>query len=350
MNHGIGSVIHDFFAEYFGSRFVPGLFFTFVAALTLAWAGLMLCGTSQVLAGSWAPWVPWPVLLGEWSVVPFLLLLFASYFVGHIFYRQDPKRPDKRSAVIVLKRMRREDEKKMLAFIQARKDAQDSPSPDAGQASTSPCGGAPSVDAGRAPGILLDEPRSAVQYENGHLDVQYPYLFLYEYLVGRGLKHLAGLVPWEGRKPPTHDRRSKMFINILKTRLQFFVPDKCREIARNEAHIRLMSSVWYAAWLLFSILLVAMALGAAAAFWAWRRGMPVCRPEVAGFFLWCFLLTVFVVWVKTTVEKFFHYMRVREIVNVLELVYCARKQYSYLMEGLLPDPSPNLGQGSPQAT
>lgn len=40
-------------------------------------------------------------------------------------------------------------------------------------------------------------------------------------------------------------RTSKRFIENLKIRLNFFMPAKCRELTRVEAHIRLASSMWY---------------------------------------------------------------------------------------------------------
>jgi hypothetical protein len=88
---------------------------------------------------------------------------------------------------------------------------------------------------------------------------QFPYSHLYEYLTERGLKHIADYVPWRGNEEGSHGLRTKMFINLLKIRLHYMVPLKCGEIVRNEAHIRMMSSVWYAASALRWLCLVAAA-------------------------------------------------------------------------------------------
>jgi hypothetical protein len=68
---------------------------------------------------------------------------------------------------------------------------------------------------------------------------------LYEYLEKRGLTHLADIIKWRGYEKDTHSLRSKAFINILKIRLDFAFPEKCGTIIRNEAHVRLKSSLWY---------------------------------------------------------------------------------------------------------
>ena len=62
---------------------------------------------------------------------------------------------------------------------------------------------------------------------------------------------MAKIVPRKGEKGLDH--RTKMFLNILKIRLQLAAADKCGEIVRNEAHVRMMSSVWYAARAVFGV-------------------------------------------------------------------------------------------------
>ena len=134
-----------------------------------------------------------------------------------------------------------------------------------------------------------------------------------------------------------------MFINILKTRLQFLLSsDKCQDIKRNEAHIRLMSSVWYAVRLLRYPITLGILLGAAAMAIAWSCGKRVCASEGGMLVVWCGLLWVFIWWVQAAVEKFFHYQRVREIVNVLETANFAWESgydvFAGLPSGIPPRP------------
>ncbi len=178
-------------------------------------------------------------------------------------------------------------------------------------------------------------------------DVQFPYLFLYEYLDDRGLKHLARLVPWRGSEPATHTYRTKMFVNQLKIRLQFEVPDKCGDIVRNEAHVRMMSSVWYVASALERVAQVAGSLTAIGVFTSviHHRGLP--WTEIVGTLPWTEVVTLlsisgglYYVAAKTqwTIERFFHYQRVREVVYVLETAHFAHEQGSriFLTRGGVP--------------
>ena len=133
---------------------------------------------------------------------------------------------------------------------------------------------------------------------------------------------MAHLVPWKGKDPGTHKYRTKMFINLIKIRLQFIVPERCKEIVRNEAHVRLATSIWYSTkWLMIicvlSLVAVVFAIGV---FWFRQFNMtflPVLLVDVVIFCLaW---------YIKRKVEKFLHYLRVREIVYVLETAYFAEK-------------------------
>ncbi|MDR1251375.1 MAG: hypothetical protein LBK62_04320, partial [Treponema sp.] len=75
------------------------------------------------------------------------------------------------------------------------------------------------------------------------------YSHLKRYLEIRNYTHLADHIPWEGNNEDEKKvkHRSKMFINILKARIHRFAPEEMPGIEKNEAHIRLMNSLWYAA-------------------------------------------------------------------------------------------------------
>lgn len=79
---------------------------------------------------------------------------------------------------------------------------------------------------------------------------RYPYEDFYHcYLNKRGLFYLKPYVYWDKwideAGKCNNFRTSKRFIENLKIRLNFFMPAKCRELTRVEAHIRLASSMWY---------------------------------------------------------------------------------------------------------
>jgi hypothetical protein len=79
------------------------------------------------------------------------------------------------------------------------------------------------------------------------LDAQFPYSHLRCYLAKRQLASLATLIPWCPQKPETEQYKTKMFVNIIKIRLLSLNQNISKEVIRNEAHVRLATSVWYAA-------------------------------------------------------------------------------------------------------
>ncbi len=81
-------------------------------------------------------------------------------------------------------------------------------------------------------------------------EVQFPYSNLAEYLKHRGFDYLVDDIYWKNEK----NRRSKSFINQLKTRISFYFPDSTFQIIKNEAHIRFSSSMWYGMKLIISAL------------------------------------------------------------------------------------------------
>jgi hypothetical protein len=175
---------------------------------------------------------------------------------------------------------------------------------------------------------------------------QFPYSHMREYLEARGLRRLANIIPWRGDKGLDH--RTKMFLNILKVRLQLAAPDKCGEIVRNEAHVRMMSSVWYAARAVFGVCWLSALVVLTAV--VWQSGKLRGGPYPIDVLLYGALASfaaISAVWLQRHVESCFHYQRVREVVYVLETAFgVARSGHPEILEDLpaiddpIPDPQP----------
>ena len=135
----------------------------------------------------------------------FILSIF-SYVVGHLFFRQDPKIPDEHSFKKVKETIKEEGPVRL---------------------------GKKEKEYNKKNNLLNDH------------NLEFPYRYLKEYLQDRGIAHLAEIIPWSGNKPESYPLRTKHFINILKVRLEFLFPYQYLRIQRNEAHVRLMSSMWY---------------------------------------------------------------------------------------------------------
>lgn len=233
----------------------------------------------------------------------FLLSVF-SYVVGHLFFRQDPKIPDQHSF------------KKVRETIK-----EEGP-------------------------VRLCENEKAFNKKNGHpneYNLEFPYRYLYEYLDDRGMKHLANLVPWRGNDPSTYPLRTKHFINVLKVRLEFLFPYQFLRLQRNEAHVRLMSSMWYASNSLMKASAMGVLLGALAIGANWfltKSAWPVQYLESITLPVFVLVLSLFC---RKHIESFLHYQRIREIVFILETAYFAKKQYPEF-EFFEPRPSNLKGQ------
>lgn len=208
------------------------------------------------------------------ATVIFISTLLFSFVVGHLLYRQDPRWPDTRSITRRWKTI-----------------------------SKSGC----------------------VRTREGG-DEEYPYGHLKEYFEDRGFDELAAFVNWSGADfgaKPTDEqvirarKRSKHFINTHKLDIKHRNSRLYFDILRNEAHIRLMSSIWYGALALIVISALGLALGAIV------NVIPACKTGVWRMVHFDALLSptlTFACAIATiySIEMFFHYQRVREIVYVLQ--------------------------------
>jgi hypothetical protein len=250
------------------------------------------------------------------------ILFIVAYVVGGIFHRLDPKRPDRKS----LERELRDIPKNGLKHyeVQTRVSGPESWRwririrflklldhilPRSSEA------------LGR-----VEAARIASSY-----GARFPYSHIKAYLESRKLIHLARMVPWKSDKDWTGC--SKMFINVLKIRMQWVAPRKCGEIVRNEAHVRMMSSVWYAAKAVISLIIVSLVPVLVAAWRLLSSGKSILDALTSHDFVVYGAVASFAyisaLWLKWHVESRFHYQRVKEVVYVLETAYCMKNSMNH---------------------
>jgi hypothetical protein len=276
------SFLSELYIDILGSL-VPGLFVVVLTSIVLCWSTKLLCNSLGGFSQSTSIG-----LLDDWRDLGFgpygtsVIALVLSYVLGSLFYRQDPKIPDHRSAKLVWHCAKSKEDRDKLAV----------------------------------------QPRSENAEDIFPSDAQFPYYFLYEYLIGRGLNRLADWVPWKGKEESTWRHRTKMFINQLKIRLQFIVPEKCKDIVRNEAHVRLATSLWYATLWLIGASIIGIILVIGGIFASLSKSNLHHFAGVLGFDVLIFSLATLI---KLKIEKFIHYLRVREIVYVLETADFAQR-------------------------
>lgn len=321
--------VREFFVDLLGSL-VPGFIFTFLAVVALGLPIKSLCeNLIQCVSYDGKKVVKYEEAYNardaskmvqtpeSWlKTFRFEMIFFGvtlSYVVGHFFFRRTPKIPD----TISVWRTKKELIDDVPAVLLH-----------------------PDILKKRSFLSRLEEgielffgvvPRVLRKFEkNQKINVHFPYLCIWEYLDHRGLDHLAKMIPWKGGDVNTHPRRAKAFINLLKIRLEFVFPEKCGNITRNEAHIRLMSSVWYMSCYLqriavFSFLLSLAFFVVGMCHIPRAKACVVCWPPII-----CSAFIVIGMWImRLIIEKFFHYQRVREIVYVLETAHYAAKYGVY---------------------
>jgi len=275
---------HDFFVDFLGGL-VPGLLF-------LLGLGLAFVPISAVLVSPRASPDALAIKVLQATqgtpatiwVAAFFVLVMVAYVVGHLFYRRTPKIPDQRSF-------------KRLLKAEARDQRGD-----------------------------LEHLRSEYGCST-EKECEFPYTYLHEYLAQRGHHHLLVFVTWK----ENFDIRSKTYINVLKTRLRYHYPEKCSEIIRNEAHVRLASSTWYVARALrFFCVVTAFLLIILLIYPGLERGLSG-RFVIA---LFAFPISVFALaWTgKRRIEYFLHYQRLREIFYVLETAYIAFRDQPEILD------------------
>jgi hypothetical protein len=330
---------------------VPGLIFMFLAALVMVWpfarvyehlihdsqGGPEVRTQGQTMAEkgqSLAPGAPqnkstnpsqdetaggkertsWEAYESLWKAfraeVVILVIAF-SYVFGFLFLSSDPRLPDARSVWASRKRIIADKAPAVYLPPEVKEDP----------------GFVKRTAMHVIESFLGMRPRYIGRREKeGRIDVEFPYLNIKEYLLHRNLRHLADVVPWGVGDEKSRSSRTTAFINILKTRLAFALPNRCGNITRNEAHIRLMCSMWYMArlvqWLgLLSLCLVVLAALTVCPHYRVfeRQEWEVSAPCLGGS-----ALVVLAMWyVRDKIERNLHYQRVREILYVLETAYFA---------------------------
>lgn len=156
---------------------------------------------------------------------------------------------------------------------------------------------------------------------------QFPYPYIRDYLMARGHDHLIDMIPW-GNKG---EERSKTFINRVKIRLQYYRSNAYRRIIKNEADVRLSTSMWYAAEALVAVSLVCICVSFVSlciSFFLDKEHTPVYLVA-----MFCPIAVLLFSWFSIhATQASVHYQRLREVFYVLETAYTAFRYERELME------------------
>jgi hypothetical protein len=290
------SIMHDLYVDLLGSL-VPGLLTVILgsAAIFLAFSTVHAAiFKASPYAEALFSTLKNILTTLHWEIAT--VILVSSYVIGAVFFRQDPKKPDAISSLTV--------------WLNAKDDELDGL---AVQACKTKHNKKEKIGFWKHLNIYFF-PHKYIK--DNDIDTQFPYLFFKCYLNARGLNHLIDYIPWCPENEGTKGYRTKMFINILKIRLVALNPDMSRTIIRNEAHVRLATSVWYASTiLLFLSGFILLLLGIVRCFNNEIGSNLFISASFAG------VLLLFCLGMQHHLRKCIHYMRVREVIYVLETAY-----------------------------
>lgn len=321
-------LIHEFTVDVLGIL-LPGTLFTVVVFVLVMTSGVCFLNVFRPEGRQELELVG--LLGGQVNGSYAWLLLIVGYVVGGTFFRQDPRKPDEKSIERILSGSPRCD----LDRWEVREGALSTKEVEKlkmGNRWRSPIykllGRSTAETIGRIEAAAIAHSPSA----------KFPYSQLKESFLARGLNHLAQLIHWSEKDHPEY--RSRMSVNLLKIRLQLVAPEKCGDIVRNEAHVRMMSSVWFATKNLSVICWVSAVPVLAAVY-------QLCSTNhlslLAALFssdvliygaLFLFVL-ISTFWLRRHVESCIHYQRFREVYYVLEAAFfMAQSGHPEILENL----------------
>lgn len=308
------SVVQEYMVDILGGL-VPGILLVTGALLALGTPLFDLQSTLDPESGR-RSLERFERVLGAIAGAPATILFFVClssalmvYVVGHVFYRRDPKEPDRASFRLLLR-------DKLVDHLVKKKFTR------LGARFRIWKEGAEQLVSTESLSEELKRDFGATSLE----ECEFPYPHFKSYLGHRGLSYLDELVCWD------KSSRSKFHINILKSRLTQRYPAQSRQLVHIEAHVRLASGTWYVgralnALSLLGLTTLAMALLPSVAIHATD---PVQIGRILGEHFWMIVPPVSVLLVSRflhrKVERFFHYQRMREVGFVLETAWFAFRE------------------------
>lgn len=358
--------LQELMVDFFGSL-VPGVIFLSASAL-LVGAALTYYFDNidrQFFVGTF------PQVVAPFELEVLIAFLMLAYVIGFLFFRQDPKEPDRRSFRQIRKSMQRS----LITYDRAIRFLDAEPLPEdwtlrelfvhwrnrvARRLFRLRDAAKTRLRLSRVKAVtreeLIDERNLKDDLRNWVVEdearCEFPYPNLRRYLEQRQLDHLASMVAWHdeettgvaaetaepaGRK--SSDRRSKNAINVLKIRLAYHFPEHSGQIVRNEAHVRLMSSTWYMSRTLLTLSTIVLLFNGGRLLYRWsgdRAPLAEVFNRDLHFLLVPFAVALIALWVQRTVERFLHYQRVREVIFVLETAFTAFRGHPERIQDICP--------------
>ena len=157
----------------------------------------------------------------------------------------------------------------------------------------------------------------------GEPENKFPYFHFKDYLTHRKHPELAAEVKW------SEQVRSKTFVNKMKFETAVRSPQLSAIIESNEAHIRLMFGTWLACRATFIFIVLGCVMSAVSLVIAGlRASAPTSHVDSRTTFLPWIVITLFLGLgndqARRRIENLFHYRRVRELFDIVACYHLAR--------------------------
>ncbi len=324
----------DFVIDLFG-KMMPGMLFLVFSLVALSWPIYALVSgagdpTNTLLSAAINSGENLSKLIEAAWVSLTLFILFLAYSIGHMFYRSDIKKPD----TISLKRMLAEGK---LKGDEARSDfaCVEIENNEYEKTYFSRMLFFIGKDIKKIVSLFVGP---SAQLMSHSTYCEYPYLYLYDYLEKRGLAEaLKGLIPWKDNPK----LRSKNYINILKIRIAKKDPELYMKVTRNEAHVRLSSSIWHVARVLQWTATIGLLILFFAVLINEHNNQNIENSLYFKFYFVHAITPLFVILIsafcRSVITGFLHQQRIREAVYVLEIAHCLFKDDRGAIIDIFPD-------------
>ena len=184
---------------------------------------------------------------------------------------------------------------------------------------------------------------SREEYNENNIKIEFPYMKLKCFLCKNNNRELADFISWKIGDPIYSLYMTKNFVNKIKIILFSYSNKLYNYICRNEAHVRLCTSLWFSCKYLiytftFSVLFILLTnfsfLGFVlfskkynfSEYWLLYIKRIFDVSPCIFMLIFIFLLLIFILY---KIIQFLNYMRIREIIYLLEAIRIAEKQYGY---------------------
>lgn len=294
--------LSDFFVDFFGALIPGTIFVSILVFLLVDYTYIIITILDYYIYKNH------PVSIEQLTKIPevsnyiylilFIFYIFISYTFGFIFLRFGPRKPDKESFKLFLKREIKNKFINYILEIYSEKTIDDN--------------------------TTMKERLVAINKTYNKLF--WPYAHLHHYLKD-SVPIIAEMVNWGVINGVKKQNPNRTQINAIKEAIQFHYPEQYVTLSRHEGQVRFLSSIWYVCKNLkllsfiggiANIILLLLDI-------KYNIFNGLDQPIIKISLVLNLMIYAISHYIKLSIEDNFHFIRVREITSILTMTYQARK-------------------------